>query len=90
MPKRRRANPLALPMMMAELAATSWETILRRTAMMTRGSCSPAEYQRMIAEKVTAAQRSAAALARGRGASAAVAPFLKRTRANVRRLRRTR
>ena len=86
----KRTKP-AVPMaMMTELGVTSWETILRRTAMIARGTCAPAEYQRMVVEKIAAAQKSAAVLARGGSASAALAPFLKRTKANVRRLRRSR
>lgn len=90
MRKRKSASPYAVPFMMAQLAATSWETILRRTTKMAHGTCSPAEYRRMTAEKVAAVQRSATALARGGGAAGALAPFLKRTKANVRRLRRSR
>jgi hypothetical protein len=76
-------------MMMAELAASSWETIFRRSMMMAQGTCSPAEYQRMATEKLTAVQQSMAALMAGRGETAVLAPFVTRTRANVRRLRRT-
>jgi len=49
---RRRAR--TFPLMMAELAMASWETIARRTSMIARGTCSPAEYQRMIIEKAAA------------------------------------
>lgn len=75
--------------MMARLTAASWETILRRSLMMAQGRCSPAEYRRMAAEKVAAMQISTAALMSGRGHAAVLAPFVKRTRANVKRLRRT-
>ncbi|MDB5393198.1 MAG: hypothetical protein JWM91_704, partial [Rhodospirillales bacterium] len=34
-----------------QVAIYSWETIARRTMMMAKGTCSPAEYQKMIAEK---------------------------------------
>jgi hypothetical protein len=47
--------------MMADLAMASWETIARRTAMIARGTCSPAEYQCMITEKAAALQQSAIA-----------------------------
>ena len=47
-PRRRAALPLPLPLMMADLAFASWETMLRRTVMMAQGNCSPAEYQRMV------------------------------------------
>ena len=75
-------------MMMARLTAASWETILRRTLMMAQGRCSPAEYRRMTAEKAAAVRDSTAALMRGRSKAAVLAPFVDRTRANVKRLRR--
>jgi hypothetical protein len=74
--------------MMAQMTAASWETIFHRTAMMARGTCSAAEYQRMVAEKVAAMQASTLAAMTGRGHAAMVAPYLKRSRANARRLRR--
>jgi hypothetical protein len=40
--------------MMMEMAFASWETIGRRGQMMARGKCSPAEYSRMVLEKVAA------------------------------------
>jgi len=48
MPRRKRKSPL--PLLLAELSFASWETIHRRTLMMARGACSPAEYSRMIGE----------------------------------------
>jgi hypothetical protein len=54
---------------------------------MAQGTCTPAEYRRMTAEKVVAAQMSMAALMSGRGQAAVLAPFVNRTRANVKRLR---
>ena len=75
-------------MMMARLTAASWKTILRRTLMMAQGACTAAEYRRMAAEKAAAAHFSTAALMRGRGHSAVLAPFVVRARANVKRLRR--
>ena len=83
---RRRTR--ALPLMMVELAMASWETIARRTAMIARGSLSPAEYQRMIIEKAAALQQSALAVMTGRGKKAALAPWHRRATANARRLRR--
>jgi len=73
---------------MAQLAVASWETIARRTLMMAQGACTAAEYRRMAAEKVAAVQISAAALLRGRGQTAVLAPFVVRARANAKRLRR--
>jgi hypothetical protein len=85
MTKRRSSN---LPAMMTELTLASWETIYRRTAMMAQGTCSAAEYQRMVMEKAAAMQASTFALMTGRGNAAALAPYLIRSRANAKRLRR--
>jgi hypothetical protein len=74
--------------MMAELAMASWETIARRTAMIARGACTPAEYQRMVMEKAAALQQSAIAVMTGRGKQAALQPWHRRATANARRLRR--
>ncbi len=88
MRKHPSDSPYALSVLMTQLTMASWETIYRRTVMMVQGTCSPTEYQRMGAEKLEAAQRAMLALATGRGQAAALAPFVARTRANVRRLRR--
>jgi hypothetical protein len=79
---------LAFPLMMARLSAASWETILHRTMLMAQGSCTAAEYQRMVAEKIGAAEMAAVALMTGRGQKAALAPFVRAARANAKRLRR--
>jgi len=83
--KKRARN---LPAMMTELTLSSWETIFHRSLLMAQGTCSVAEYQRMMMEKAAAMQASTLALMTGRGQAAAVAPFLVRSRANARRLRR--
>jgi hypothetical protein len=88
MRKRRSSSPFALPMMMARLTAASLETIFHRTAMMAKGTCSPAEYQRMVAEKAAAAQRSMVALMTGKSLTAALVPYSSRARANAKRLRK--
>jgi hypothetical protein len=88
MRKRHLPSPFAFPMMMARLTAASLETILHRTTMMAKGTCSPTEYQRMIAEKATAARRSMLALMTGKNPTAVLAPYSSRARANARRLRR--
>ena len=74
--------------MMAELAMASWETVARRTAMIARGTCTPAEYQRMLLEKAASLQQSAMAVITRRGKKAVLAPWHKRATANARRLRR--
>ena len=76
------------PAMMTQLTLSSWETIYHRSLMMAQGTLSVAEYQRMVMEKAAAAQASALALMSGQGHAAAVAPYLVRSRANARRLRR--
>jgi hypothetical protein len=74
--------------MMTQLTLSSWETIYRRTLMMAQGSCSAAEYQRMVVEKTAAMQASTLALMTGRGHAAVLAPYLVRSRANAKRLRK--
>ena len=44
--------------MMAEMMLASWETIARRTLLIARDTCTPAEYRRMVIEKAAALQRS--------------------------------
>ena len=88
MKRSARGRSRSLPMMMTELAMASWETIARRTAMIARGTLSPAEYQRMFVEKAAALQQSAIAVMTGRGKKAALGPWHKRATANARRLRR--
>lgn len=73
--------------MMTQLTLASWETIFHRSLMMAQGTCSVAEYQRMVMEKTAAAQAASMALMTGRGNAAALAPYLVRSRANARRLR---
>jgi hypothetical protein len=85
MTKRRSRS---LPGMMTQLTLSSWETIYRRTLMMAQGTCSPNEYRRMVMEKTAAMQASTLALMTGRGNAAVLAPYLVRSRANAKRLRR--
>ena len=73
--------------MAAELMMASWETIARRSLMMVRGTCSPTEYQRMVAEKAAAMQLSALAVMGGRGKRQVLTPWHKRATANAKRLR---
>jgi hypothetical protein len=88
MPLRTRYPAYAAPFAMAQLAFASWETIVRRSLMIAQGTCSAVEYQRMVAEKVAAAQKSALAAARGGSPTAILAPYVTSTRANAKRLRR--
>jgi len=54
---------------------------------MAQGTCTGAEYQLVMAEKIAAMEMAAVALMTGRGEKAIVAPFLRAARANARRLR---
>jgi hypothetical protein len=81
------AAPFALPIMWSELAIASWETVWHRTALMASGECTPAEYERMVAEKMKALYLSSMALAAGKDAEAVLRPFHKRATANAKRLR---
>lgn len=93
MKKRKRAPQVVVPVMLAEMAVASWETIARRSLMMAAGTCSVAEYRRMMAEKVHAARRSGAALTGSRAQDPVVAmlePWHRGVTANARRLRRSR
>jgi len=76
---------------MMELGLASWETIARRTLMMSRGACSAAEYQRMVQEKMAALSQTMALLSRPGGLpnpAALIAPWHRKATANARRLRR--
>ena len=88
MRNRRSNSAFALPMMMTRLTAASLETIFHRTTMIARGQCSAVEYQRMVAEKASAARRSMAALMTGKSLVAGLAPYSTRARANATRLRK--
>jgi hypothetical protein len=72
---------------MARLAMASWETIYHRSMLMAQGTCSAAEYQRMVSEKMTAMQISTLALMSGKSQADVMAPYLSRARANAKRLR---
>jgi len=81
----------ALPTILIGLAAASAETVARRWWMMASGGCSPAEYQRMAAEKVKAAlQSSAVVFSANSSLPRLLHPWLLGARRNAARLRRTR
>jgi len=90
MKSRQRRSPMPAPIMLAELAWASWETIARRTVMMAQSTCSPAEYQRMVSEKTAAALEIGMMLSSPAGASVAalLEPWHSRATANAKRLRR--
>jgi hypothetical protein len=87
MRKRGKLRNASSATVFADLALASWETIARRSAMIAAGTCSPAEYARMVGEKIAAAQQSGLALLFGRSPSAVVAPWRRKARANAQRLR---
>ena len=60
---------------------------MHRTSMMADGSCTLGEYQRTGTKKLVAMQSAGIALATGQGHAAAMQPFLRKARANARRLR---
>jgi len=72
---------------MFNLAMASWETIFHRSLLMASGTCSVAEYQRMVSEKMAASQQAAFAMMTGRSPDAVMAPYVKAARANAKRLR---
>lgn len=81
-----------MPIMIAELMLSSWETVARRAWMIAQGSCSAAEYRRMVNEKALAAYHSGLMLAKKRSNGAmlaALAPWHRRATANAKRLRKT-
>lgn len=91
MRRRRSRAPKTLPLMMSQLALSSWEVIARRSLLMAQDRCSPFEYQRMVLEKVRAAQRSAATLMTSWGRpklTAVLSPWHQEAAKNVKRLRR--
>lgn len=78
-----------LPLMMVELAMAAGETIFHRTWLMATGQCSPMEYQRMVLEKLQAAQLSGRrAMSASAYGPALLAPWHRAARRNARRLRR--
>jgi hypothetical protein len=89
---RNNRAAAALPLMWAELAVASWETIARRSFLMMSGACSLEEYHRMAAEKLQALSRSTRILTSGRTGATAVAAALRPwhgpATANAKRLRR--
>jgi hypothetical protein len=90
MRKRNRGSSFMLPMVMARLTAASMETIMHRTRMMALGTCSAAEYQRMVLEKADAARHAMLKCMTGCSPAAILAPYLTRARSNAKRLRRKR
>lgn len=79
--------PFDAPWLLIRLTTASWETIFHRAVLMASGTCSAAEYRRMIAEKMDACHSASVAMMRGQGGAAAITPYLNAATANAKRLR---
>lgn len=91
MTARKRRKTSSLPVMMTDLMLASWETMARRTLLIAQNKCSPAEYRRMVREKVAAAATSGIRVisSSGKASMASVlAPWRSRAVANASRLRK--
>ena len=91
MTKRKSHRAPPIPQMAFELAMASWQVIAHRSLMMATNQCSPLEYQRMIMEKMAAAQRSGAAYMAAWGnpdLADMLSPWHRGAVANAKRLRR--
>ena len=90
--RRTRRTRSALPGMLTTLGIASAQTIALRTAMMAAGTCTPAEYRRMVREKATAALQTSMKAASWPPASptSLLAPWHSKATANARRLSRRR
>ena len=72
-----------------DLGAASAETIAHRVMLMATGRCTPAEYHKMVNEKIAAAGHSwlEAMMFPWTGAAAMIEPYRRAARRNARRLR---
>ena len=83
--RRRRPSPHQL----FDLGTASAETIARRMMLMATGRCSPAEYRKMVSEKVVATGHSwmEAMMSPWMAAFSMLEPYRRAARRNARRLR---
>ncbi len=91
MARKKHRSTAALPLKFAQLGLASMEVIARRTMLMASGKCSPAEYRRMVREKMAAAAATGMKLMTtgGRASTASlISPWHSKATANVKRLRR--
>ena len=87
--RRRTRRQPPMPVMMAELAVASAQTIAHRTTLAVTGRCTHAEYSKMVVEKMTAMQQMAlAAMVPGVTAMALLTPWHRAATRNSRRLGR--
>jgi hypothetical protein len=84
---KRRRSPSASQLF--DLGAASTETIARRVTLIATGRCTPAEYHKMVTEKIVAAGHSwlQAMMFPWTGAAAMIEPYRRAARRNARRLR---
>ena len=87
-----RRSRSSAPFLLAELGLASAETIARRTMLMGTGRCTPAEYTKMVTEKVAAAQSSWLEFAFSPWTmwTSMIQPYHRAARRNARRLRHKR
>ena len=77
--------------MMTDLMLSSWETIARRSLLIAQNRCSPLEYNLMVLEKAQAAMETSYKFISANGQppiASLITPWLKRSKANNRRLRK--
>jgi hypothetical protein len=89
---RKQRKSKTLPGLLTGLGAASLQTIALRSAMMASGTCSAAEYQRMVREKMMAAMQTSLRMCAWPPASPAalLVPWHSKAKANARRLSRRR
>ena len=88
---RKSRKAASVPMMMANMAVASWETILQRSMLIAQNACSQEEYVRMVQEKAEATMESSMKLLWSGGMApmaSLIAPFHRRATANAKRLRK--
>jgi hypothetical protein len=85
-----RRSRSSTPWLLAELGFASAETIAHRMMLMGTGRCSHAEYNKMVTEKIAAAQTSWLEMAFSPWTmwTSMLQPYHKAARGNARRLRR--
>jgi hypothetical protein len=69
------------------MAVASWETIWHRVTLAASGQLTAEECERMIGEKMTAAEQSTKAMLSGESAEQMLAPYHHHATQNARRLR---
>jgi hypothetical protein len=89
--RRKSIKAASLPEAMTRLTLASWETIARRTLLISSNQCSEAEYTRMVSEKAQAAMATGLKLMFSFGQASMtslMAPWVSQATANAKRLRK--